>query len=295
MNDEQKKMLSLLQNMDEGEGVRSCDIVRAPFGWHGGKSKSLKHILQHLPYRKTYCEVFGGSGAVLLARQTSPLEVFNDRYAGVTCFYRCIRDLDKTRALVARLDLTCHSREEFEWCKGSWEECGDEVERAARWYYMVQNSFTKQGRNWARSTRSLGTIGRSFKNNLDSFGQVHERMKNVQVDNMDWRQCMKDYDSPYTVFYLDPPYLGVNHGAYKHDMLYKDHVDLLERIQQTEGFVAISGYGNELYDSYKWDHKYEWEAFVASTGMAQTQSNGQIGIDQVRGRATECLWIKEAC
>lgn len=295
MNDEQKKMLAIIQGLDDTEHKRSCDIVRAPFGWHGGKAKSLGHILPHLPYRKGYCEVFGGSGVVLLARNKSYNEIFNDRHSGITCFYRCIRDIAKCRELSNRVELACHSREEFEWCKASWEDCQDEVERAARWYYMVTMSFSKLGRNFARSTGSRAATGNAYHNNLKHFWPAHERLRNVQIENQDWRVILRDFDSPDMVFYLDPPYIGSFSGAYTHNFTLDDHKIMLNQIFQTEGFVALSGYENPLYDSYKWDSKHTWQSFVSSSSMARTETNNKANLQVERGYAKECLWIKEAC
>ena len=286
-------LLSLLQQLDDSDQKRTNDIVRAPFGYHGGKAKSINELLPRLPYRKGYCEVFGGSGVVLLNRRPSKLEVFNDRYVGVTSFYRCINNATLVRQLIDRLDLTIHSREEFEWCKDTWRDIQDDVERAARWYYMLQTSFGKQGRNWGRSVRSSGTIGQAFKNNLQLFWPAHDRFKNVQIENLDFRSCFKDYNDSEMVFYCDPPYLGAA-PVYECGMTPTDHMDLLNLIFASKGYVALSGYDNDMYNDRSWDHKYTWEAFVASTPVTGGEFNNKPEGVFERGTATECLWIKES-
>lgn len=50
-----------------------------PFPWVGGKTALLPYILDRLPDDcDRYVEVFGGSGAVLFARQPASFEIYND-------------------------------------------------------------------------------------------------------------------------------------------------------------------------------------------------------------------------
>ncbi|KAG0292328.1 hypothetical protein BGZ96_004321, partial [Linnemannia gamsii] len=52
--------------------------VKPPITWFGGKSRLAPKIIQHFAKHQTYCEPFGGSGAVLLAKSPSNVEVYND-------------------------------------------------------------------------------------------------------------------------------------------------------------------------------------------------------------------------
>ncbi len=290
-----KELLGMLNALDSHEEVRE-QYVRAPFPYPGAKSKSVEKILPHLPQRTGYGEPFGGSGAVLLSRNHSQLEVFNDRYAGVTCFYRVIRSSVGMNALLDRLNLCLHSREEFIWCKNTWKDCDNEVERAARWYYMIMSSFGAQGRNFGRCVKGKAQIGPKLKNNLKFFPSVHLRLLHTQIENQDWRTCLKDYDRDDFVWYLDPPYYQYAKGMYECEMSKEDHVELLQRIFQLNGFVALSGYENELYDKYPWDARYSWVVNVTSLGQGFTETNNLAGKEGLlqRGTAKEVLWIKEA-
>ena len=122
-------LFSLFCSMDDHEHKRE-EYIWAPFPYPGAKSRSLDHILPHLPYRNTYIEHFGGSGVVLLSRHESKLEVFNDRYSGVTQFYRTLRDPILEAKLLERVRLCLHSREEFMFCRDTWLACDDPIERS---------------------------------------------------------------------------------------------------------------------------------------------------------------------
>ncbi|MCP4362851.1 MAG: DNA adenine methylase, partial [Chloroflexi bacterium] len=47
------------------------------FGWYGGKYSHLNWLLPLLPYTTHYCEPFGGSAAVIINRNPSPVETYN--------------------------------------------------------------------------------------------------------------------------------------------------------------------------------------------------------------------------
>ncbi len=66
------------------------------FGYYGGKFSHLDFILPLLPTHFThYCEVFGGSAAVLINRPPAPVETYNDLDGEVVNFFECLRDHGK--------------------------------------------------------------------------------------------------------------------------------------------------------------------------------------------------------
>lgn len=267
-------------------------FLRAPFGYPGGKSRSISFILPHLPYRAKYVEPFGGSGAVLLARRPSPVEVYNDRYGGVVDFYRCIRNPALFEKLVNRLELTPHAIEEFVDCK-NWNAQEDLVERAARWYAMVQMSFGSLGRNFGRSLGSGGGIAGKIQNKLPKFNAVHRRMRTVQIENEDWEETFDRYDAADAVFYCDPPYADTSKGVYKDEMNDARHREFLARVFSCKGFVAVSGYSNSLYENQDWSARHEWSSYVSIQSTRNTEANFKPGIETARGNAQEVLWVKK--
>jgi DNA adenine methylase len=267
----QEKMMKLFSSLDET--VIKEDYIRAPMSYPGGKRDSLEYILPLLPYRDCFVDVFGGGGSVLLNRRKSSLDVYNDRWSGVVAFYRCVRDKIKLDQLIERLSLTLHSREEHARARDTWKNCQDDVERAALWYTMVQFSFGAKFHHFGRGVKAPSMLWRKIHEKLDLFYPVHDRLKEVQIENLDYKSCFKDYDSFETVFYCDPPY--VDKDIYEHKI---DHSELCEKIFQLKGFVALSGYDNEIYKKYGWDSVHSWEVK-----------------NHIDGRSTriEFLWIKE--
>lgn len=278
--------------MEKTKDRKEPTYERAPFGWPGGKAKSIENITPHLPYRNSYGEPFGGSGAILLSRRPCNLEIYNDRYGGVVAFYRVIRDRAKMDLLLDRLNLCLHSREEFVWSRDTWKDCEDDVERAARWWYMVTCSFANLGRNFGRALKDKSQFGGKLKSNLRYFSECNLRLQKVQIENLDWRDILNDYDSKQMVWYLDPPYYQTTKGQYECELTQADHEELLERCQKLQGFVALSGYDNPLYSNprFKWSRKLQWKKYVTSTPLVTAEKGGY---EQQRGFQLETLWIKE--
>ncbi len=100
MSDEADLFDDLFDMDGTADDVNRSDVQRAPYGYVGAKFKSIPYLMKHLPYKFKWVDHFGGSGVVTLNREQSKLEVFNDRYSGVTCFYQCIQKKDTCDALV---------------------------------------------------------------------------------------------------------------------------------------------------------------------------------------------------
>ena len=119
-----------------------------PFGWYGGKFSHLDWLLPLLPSCHHYCEPFAGSGAVLLNRQPSPIETYNDLDGEVCNFFRVLRD--EKEKLVEAIGLTPFSREEFALACQLDPELSL-LERARRFYVRA-----RQVRTGLAQTASIG-------------------------------------------------------------------------------------------------------------------------------------------
>ena len=287
--------MGLFDDLDNTDVTEETPVLRAPFGYMGAKTRSLKHILPMLPYRNSYIEVFGGSGVALLNRRSSKLDVYNDRYGGIVSFYRCLRDKEKFDALIGWLELTVHSKEDYLFCRDTWKDCNDIVERAGRWYYSVAYSFSSKGTAWGRTVSSTPLAGQ-IRRKLPAFDAVHRRLENVQIENSSWEVMFRDYDNSEAVFYLDPPYVATDTTMYKYTMNHDDHRRMLQTIMDAKGFVALSGFSNTLYDGYDWDDRISWEVTCTLTGNANNERNCKAHLDGLESyhQAEEVLWIKEA-
>ncbi len=110
------------------------------FGWYGGKFSHLGWLLPLLPKTKHFCEPFAGSAAVLLNREPSPIETYNDIDGEVANFFRVLRD--QKEALIEAIGLTPFSREEFEKAISEPVEELSGVEKARRFYVRARQVRT---------------------------------------------------------------------------------------------------------------------------------------------------------
>ena len=281
-----------LLSMNEEEDTR-ISILKPPFSYPGSKLGELKYILPHLPQTEHYGEPFGGGGAVLLNRRRAKNEVFNDRYSGAVDFFRVVRDREKCQELLEKLNLMMYAREEYVWCKSTWQTHNDIVERAARWYYMASYAMIAKT-NGAFGRQTTATTGFPFNltRQLKILPALRDRLFGVTLENLDWRQCLTDYDCVQRVWYIDPTYLGSDMGCYVDSLDRTDHLELCERIFKLEGFVALSGLYNDetrsIYDKFNWTDIYAWDRKSTAVVInADTKANTRIKT------VKEGLWIKK--
>src|ERR671939_119109 len=102
------------------------------FGWYGGKYSHLDWLLPLLPKTTHYCEPYGGSAAVLINREPSPVETYNDIHGEVVNLFRVLREQGDD--LIKAIGLTPFSRAEFEKACSESTENLSELERARRFY-----------------------------------------------------------------------------------------------------------------------------------------------------------------
>jgi DNA adenine methylase len=236
-----------------------------PFGWYGGKFSHLDWLLPLLPPCHHYCEPFAGSGAVLLNREPSPVETFNDLDGEVVNFFRILRQ-EKER-LVEAIGLTPFSREEF---ATACEVSPDlpSLERARRFYVRARQVRTGLAQTatigrWAncKNTSRAGMSGviSRWLGAVEDLPDVAERLLRVQIENRPAQDVIRLYDSSETLFYCDPPYVHSTRGdskAYGFEMTDDQHRQLATVLNSVAGMVALSNYQapllDQLYPSTKW-------------------------------------------
>lgn len=87
--------------------------------------------------------------------------------------------------------------------------------------------------------------------------EIAERLRNIQIEHKPALDLIREFDSPDSFFYLDPPYLLNTRSAkqYQYEMTEEDHIQLLETIVHCSAQIMISGYDTPLYNDYlhTWD------------------------------------------
>lgn len=254
------------------------------FGWYGGKYSHLEWLLPLLPECHHYCEPFGGSAAVLLNRNPSPVETYNDLDGEVVNFFRVLRD-QKDR-LVEVIGLTPFSREEFYVACEPLPKGISDLERARRFFVrarqvrtgLAQTASLGRWANCKNTSRSgmSGVVSR-WLGSVEQLPEIAARLLRVQIENRPAVELVELYDDPNTLFYCDPPYVHDARGdakAYGYEMTDKDHREFAARLGQVKGRVAVSGYRCNLYDKLfgKWNRIDAPEKFCHSVKQTRQES-----------------------
>lgn len=211
-------------------------IVNSPFRWVGGKSRLRKQIVELLPTHTCYIEPFAGAAWVLFAKPPSPVEVLNDIDQELTNFFRVVQKCPEE--LIKSFEWELVSRSEFERLASLQPTELTDVERAHRFYYLIMAGWGGE-LNYPRFQTSVSDGGHgnrligALKTLEDRLKPVHERLRTVIVECLDWRACIDRYDREGTVMYVDPPYPD-NGCNYAHNMrTWEEHIELADRLKRT--------------------------------------------------------------
>jgi DNA adenine methylase len=163
-----------------------------------------------IPEHVAYVEVFGGAAALLLNKPPSPIEVYNDYDSELVNLFEVIRD--DADAFLKRADFLLYSRELYTRWQANLEEGKfpeDRVERAVRFWYVIRSAFgAHPDKGWAFQRAQPRSSARVVQNALTNIRTIHERLKPVEIDHLDFRRCIRNRDATSTLLFLDPPYLG---------------------------------------------------------------------------------------
>jgi DNA adenine methylase len=219
----------------------------APFAYPQGSHYLVKKLLDLIPPHGVYVEVFGGAANLLFAKEPSKVEVYNDINSELVNFFRVLRDDQKWRLLQEKLMLTPYARDEFNLARQPAEGL-DEIERARRFFVRIQMSFS----GWGVAFRYSHTqnVARQYFNKIAGFDRFHERLKTVIIENLDFEDIFRRYDSPDTFFFCDPPYIGgsVKANWLNIEMPPEDHERLVRTVLQAKGKVLLLGFRHPIYE-----------------------------------------------
>lgn len=259
--------------------------LRPPITYFGSKSNLARHITKHFPLHHTYVDVFGGSGAVLLAKPSSRVDVYNDINDKLHALFNALRDPEKSKLLIDKLYYTPYSRAEFTRCKASIDAETDEVEIARQMFVLHRQSHSGEGKSWSycveASSSGYSCSVRKYHAGIDRLSMIASKLRRTQLENLPWEQVIERYDRPDTLFYLDPPYVPCTRsgGGYKHEMSRADHARLVDKLLTIKGKAVLSGYPNDIYLTLE---DSGWQRIdITTTSRASNK----------RDARTECLWI----
>ena len=264
----------------------------------GGKSKIGKWIVPFYDKNmETYVETFGGMFWCFFNMDLSQFPnlkkvVYNDFNPLNYNLFKCIQN--PTELLKAINSIDCQKfgveitpsiyKEQFIrfqteiFNEGFSVELGD-YDVAAKYVYILTQVFSGS----KPETSSFIDLKGKYKSKYLTFRDkllkpdwIEHFLKITHVENMDFAEVIKKYDSPNTYFYVDPPYWKTENYYSNHDFDRQDHERLSNSLISMEGKFSLSYYDFELLhewfpeDRYKWEKKEFAKAAAAKKGKTQT-------------------------
>jgi DNA adenine methylase len=226
---------------------------------------------------------------VLMRKERSYAEVYNDKWDTVVNVFQVLRNPELAEKLEKLLRLTPFSRSEFNKIgEIDLAQITDAVEKARLTIFRSFAGFGSASTNAkyatgfrANSHRSGTAPAHDWKNFPDNIKSFVQRLSGVVIESKDYKQLLAQHDSNNTLFFADPPYvhhtrnMKRGNAAYEYEMTDADHEGLCKDLRSVSGGVLLCGYENQLYN----DLLPDWEK-VSRDAFA----------DGARKR-TEVLWI----
>jgi len=175
------------------------NFLRQAFASSGGKSRVAKKIVKLIPKHKTYVEPFAGGASVYFAKEPSEVEVLNDKDKDVAFAYKFMRKMsDMQIKLLSKYKWSADKRHFINLSKS---KPLTDIERFYKFMYIRRFSYGAKG---ARA--GYGGLPNEKSTIVKRLPQLKERLKNTTIENKDYQEILKKYDSKNTFFYIDPPY-----------------------------------------------------------------------------------------
>lgn len=275
--------------------------VAGPLKWHGGKSYLAAWIHSLAPpsviddpvngYTHRNIAFAGGLGEFWNWQPVEGIsETVNDANGGLTNFYEVLGDDLLADAFIRELTMK-------PLCESDWEralgECLSATEpsigSAKAFFVKYRMSRQGLGKDYCTPTRrvrrGMNEQVSAWLSAVDGLPEAHERLRRVEIRNMDAIKFIDKLDHERALFYLDPPYMhGTRSGTGeygKHEMTETQHFDLLKRLARIKGKFMLSGYHSPMYDADA--KRFGWNCHEKSIDNKASSA-------KVKQQKTECVW-----
>jgi DNA adenine methylase len=157
------------------------------------------------------------------------IEALNDLNGDIVNLFMTVRD--HPIELLEGIYLLPYARQLFEeWSDQILKtaEPPDRIERAARFYYCLCSGFAGRGpgAGWAFERSHIRHQPLTWWNRATHIPLIHERLRSVHIDHLDFRRFIANWDAPENFLYCDPPYLETADYKSVPTFTESDHRDL---------------------------------------------------------------------
>ncbi|WAU72949.1 MULTISPECIES: DNA adenine methylase [unclassified Acinetobacter] len=238
-------------------------------GWLGGKSQLARTIIELMPEHRYYCEVFAGAAWVLFKKTPSYGETINDINGDLINLYRVFKY--HPDALVKEFETQLICRDEFLRARSEESKSLTDIQRAARFYYLLRTCYGARIHNPSFSSHTIRPGNLKLGEDLREFLQtIHQRLQRVTIENLSYDHLILQKDHKDMLFYLDPPYYQCE-KYYGNDIFSRDDfIKLRDILKNIEGKFILSlndvPQVREIFaDFYFIEKKIRWSVNATST------------------------------
>lgn len=227
--------------------------MKTPITYYGGKQRMTRHILPLMPPHDCYVEPFFGGGAIFFAKHVSHVEVINDIDGNLINFFRVLQDRKLSYELRRKLRYTLYSRDEYilarEMLVRNKGENLSNIDKAWCYFILTRMSFACKFNGGFGYSKKCNEP-KNTENAISRIYSAYKRLKNTIIENDCAIKVIERYDSPKTLFYLDPPYIDT-HQCYKHKINDDFLVRLKDTLNNIKGKYILSGYNDYGLENIK--------------------------------------------
>ena len=263
----------------------------------GGKSKIGKWIVDYYPTdMETYVETFGGMFWCFFNMDLSKFPnlknvVYNDFNPLNFNLLTCVKN--PTELLRAMNNIPCQQqgvedtpsiyKEQFNQFQQELFGSGftinyPDYDVAAKYAYILTSVFSgskPETSNFIDLKGKYKSKFLTFKDKLSKPDWIQHFDKITHTRMGDFNNVIKEFDSPKTYFYVDPPYWKTENYYSNHDFDRNDHERLANILTSIEGKFSLSYYDFDLLSlwypkgTYTWEMKQFAKAASAKKGVSQ--------------------------
>ena len=228
----------------------------------GSKTRLSPRLHALFPRHRRYVDVFGGTGIVLAKKGQSEEEVYCDLDWYCRNALSVVQSKDGCEEVMRRLKCTGNDRQQYAECRRLLLNTdASDITRA--WAFLVCGTIGYTGHPVIRN----GWIKPEYQKKRltwlpEEVSRWHKRLEAVAIENLPWQETVARFDSPDTLFFLDPPYpesvlVNRKDGYYLHTMTVEDHIALLEALENIRGYAVLCSYNHPCFT----ERLFHWQKF----------------------------------
>jgi len=153
------------------------------------------------------------------------------------------------------------------------------LETACKYVYILTQVFSGSKPETAKYMDYKGKYKCKllvFMDKLKNPKYIEHFKKISFIENMDFEDVIKKYDSPTTYFYTDPPYWKTENYYSNHDFSIGDHLRLSNVLRSIQGKFSLSYYDFPLLSKWFPKDEYQWndKEFTKAASTKTTKNKG---------------------